>query len=148
MSAKSVIVHTCFFATSPDKLGIGASSTEPIFHETPNSKCSCTEKISFSERNRRLDRGEIYILARRSDAGHLIPEWLECVALGKQTQLPIAQSITDKNIQSAYVGSRHADKTSWYQRQRIEEYGLLSREVLASFFAAPNSASSYAARPA
>src|ERR1700676_222896 len=120
-SSRAVLIHSCFPAFHPVAIGTGQNK---IFHLNPNVSCGCMPRISYHDRDDKLARGELFVIIRLNHLGNMIPEWTECVLVGKQDRIPRAQSVESHDIVSAYV------EESNYQYQRIESFGELSKESI------------------
>jgi hypothetical protein len=118
-----VLVHSCFSACEPVKIGSGARK---MFHPNPNASCSCSYRVSFADRDDKLERGEAYVLICKNGLGHSVPEWREIVLVGKNDRLPVAATISEQHITRAYVDDEE------YDRERIAHYGSMTQ---GAFFA-------------
>lgn len=122
---KSVLVHECFDASVVQRVSfvtVDARLKKFQFVRMPNVACSCRKRVSYAEREDMLGREDVLVLI---PFGSEFPDWRHVVALRKKARTN-AQSITFRNIQSAYV---NGERNAVYHQERIEAYGASTQVV-------------------
>lgn len=104
------LIHTCF---------------NPEWQTRP-SLCGCNVFKRWREAEGMVTRGEASFMTRMMKNGKEYPDFRNVVLRGKQTRFPMAQRITCRNVQAAYLEENR------YQQERIEASGEIQKEILAA----------------
>jgi len=91
-----------------------------------NSGCGCSEWIDADEAAARVNAGEAQTLPFRKASGEIIPSDRAIAIVTQRFPKRVVTSIEKRHIERAYV-----DKNPGEQK-RIERYGELNQELLAS----------------
>ena len=109
---KSILVHTCFAQAMGDP--------QP-------AKCLCRKMITYGEALLAIERGEAEWLKCFSSTAKGSQYSYRAIVRDRERQVPKAATIDARHIERAYVDE---DKQAAI---RIEEYGLLTLELRASW---------------
>ena len=95
-----------------------------------NSGCCCSEWIDADEAAARVNAGEAQTLPFKKASGEIVPSDRAIAVVTQRFPKRVVTSIEKRHIERAYVNvnTREARR----ERERIERYGELNQELLAS----------------